>query len=269
MHIIGYIASIFIGIALGFIGGGGTILTVPVLVYIFSLDAVIATSYSLFIVGSTSTVAVFSQLRNGHVHFKSAIAFGVPSILAVFITRLFLLPLIPETLQFPYFSISKSLFLLLIFALLMIASAYRMIQPAVPDNPPNTGTTFNALPVLLQGFMVGTVTGLVGAGGGFLIVPALVLLTKVPIKQAIGTSLLIISVNSVIGFASFISVFPISDIQWQLLFSISALSIIGMFIGMALSKNIDGSRLKPVFGWFVLIMGVYILVRETVVKMYL
>ena len=129
MDIAGYIASVFIGIALGLIGGGGSILTVPVLVYLFHLDAVIATGYSLFIVGATSAVGSFSYFSKGLVNVKTAIVFGIPSIIAVYLTRAFIVPIIPqEIIQVGSFMLTKSILLMLMFALLMIAASYSMIK---------------------------------------------------------------------------------------------------------------------------------------------
>ncbi|WP_333575255.1 sulfite exporter TauE/SafE family protein [Sphingobacterium sp.] len=262
MDIAGYSASIFIGISLGLIGGGGSILTVPVLVYLFSLDAVLATAYSLFIVGSTSVVGSFSYFKKGLVNIKTAIVFGIPSIAAIFLTREYLLPAIPQDVfTIGSYTITKNMLLMLLFAILMIAASYSMIRK---DGQANDGAThkqqFNYFQILLQGIFIGVVTGLIGAGGGFLIIPALVNLLKLPMKTAVGTSLVIISINSLMGFLFSLSH---TSVQWGFLLSIASIAIIGILIGSYLSTKIKATKLKPAFGWFVLVMGIYIIVKET------
>jgi uncharacterized protein len=261
MEIIGYVASIFIGIALGLIGGGGSILTVPVLVYLFGIDAVIATGYSLFIVGLTSAVGSITYFKKGLVNIKTAIVFGIPSIIAVFMTRAYIVPAIPkEVFTIGDFLVTKSVLLLLLFAVLMIAASYSMIKKTVASAEDETATqTFNYPLILVEGAIVGVLTGLVGAGGGFLIIPALVILSKLPMKEAVGTSLVIIAAKSLIGFFGEGSE---TAVDWVFLSKISSFAIVGIFIGSALSKKIDGAKLKLAFGWFVLVMGIYIIVKE-------
>ena len=265
MEIIGYISSVIIGISLGLIGGGGSILTVPVLVYLFHVDAVLATAYSLFIVGLTSAVGSVSYFRKGLVNMRTAIIFGIPSIIAVFMTRAYIVPAIPdEVFAIGTFVVTKRFLLLVLFAVLMIVASYSMIKKQKEAKVENGGTQkFNYPLILLEGTVVGFITGLVGAGGGFLIIPALVLLSRLPMKEAVGTSLLIIAAKSLIGFMGESGETPVN---WTFLATISIFAIIGIFIGMALSRKIDGEKLKPAFGWFVLVMGAFIIVRETLMK---
>lgn len=261
MEIIGYAASILIGVSLGLIGGGGSILTVPVLVYLFGIDALLATEYSLFIVGMSSSVGSIAYFKKGLVNFKMALIFGLPSVISIFLTRIYLLPLIPdELLSIRGFTMTKNIFLLLIFAVLMILASYKMIKNQTSED--KDGNDFNNNKALLaagEGTIVGVLTGLVGAGGGFMIIPALVNLLKVPVKTAIGTSLVIISLNSLIGFSSSINHVKI---EWNLLLSITTIAVIGIIIGSQISKKIDGKKLKPAFGWFILVIGIYIITRE-------
>ena len=263
MEIAGYLSSIIIGVSLGLIGGGGSILTVPVLVYLFAVDAVAATAYSLFIVGLTSAVGSVSYFQKGLVNVKTAVIFGIPSIIAVFMTRAFIVPAIPSEL-FTVGNVvaTKSHMLMLLFAVIMIAASYSMIRKVKAKSPEPTGPQkFNYPLIVLEGVIVGLITGLVGAGGGFLIIPALVILSKLPMKEAVGTSLVIIAAKSLIGFLGEGSE---TVINWPFLATVSIFAIIGIFIGMSLSKRIDGEKLKPAFGWFVLVMGIFIILRETV-----
>ena len=269
MEIIGYIGAVLMGLSLGLIGGGGSILTVPILVYLFQVDAVLATAYSLFIVGFTSLIGSFSHMRLGNIHWRTAIVFGIPSIVAVFATRAWLVPALPD----PLFSlggaaVSKALGMLIFFALLMVAAAFSMIRkPAAKANQAQASTsnnlpppTFNYPLILAEGVVVGTITGLVGAGGGFLIIPALVLLAKLPMKQAVGTSLVIIAAKSLIGFTGDLRGDELID--WRFLGLFSTVAVAGILAGSMLSKRIPNEKLKPAFGWFVLAMGVYIIGRE-------
>lgn len=260
MEIIGYIASLVIGISLGLIGGGGSILTVPVLVYLFGVNPVEATAYSLFIVGLTSLVGVFPKYKSGEVDLKTAFIFGIPSIAAVYSTRAFIVPAIPEKLfSIGDFAVSKALMIMILFAVLMVFAAVSMIRNKKTKPEEAGAQKFNYPVIVLEGAVVGVLTGLVGAGGGFLIIPALVLLSKLPMKQAVGTSLLIIAAKSLIGFTGDIGKHPM---DWSLLLSVTGLAIAGIFIGNALSKKVSADGLKKGFGWFVLVMGCYIIVKE-------
>lgn len=263
MEIIGYLASALIGISLGLIGGGGSILTVPVLVYLFHVDALLATSYSLFIVGSTSLVGAARNYLQEQVDVKTALLFGVSSVITVFITRKFIVPSIPSEL----FSINgnvvtKQVLTLVLFAILMLAASISMIRGKKAD-PGSAVMDTPFFKLALYGIMIGLVTGFLGAGGGFLLIPALVLLLRLPMKQAIGTSLLIIAMNSLVGFAGDVGHY---DIDWPFLLLITAIAVVGIFIGISLAKKVPGSKLKKGFGWFVLIMGIYILVKELYIK---
>ena len=256
---IGFVAAVLIGITLGLIGGGGSILTVPVLVYLFGLNPFLATTYSLFIVGSTSLIGSISYFKQRFVNLNTVFGFGIPSIIAVLLTRAFILPAIPTVIgSLGAFQITKEVAMLLLFALVMILAASKMIRGKAPKK--QTSVEKNAFTKLIvRGSLVGAVTGLVGAGGGFLIIPALVLMSRLPMKEAIGTSLVIISINSAVGFLASMSQ---SIIDWKFLLTLTSFSILGIFLGIALSKRIEGAKLKPAFGWFVLVMGIYILLKE-------
>ncbi len=260
-QLFGYIGALFIGMVLGLIGGGGSILTVPILAYLFYINPVTATAYSLFVVGSTALVGTINNARKGLVDFKTGIVFAVPSFIAVYITRKFLVPAIPEQLfSIGKFQMTKNVGIMIFFALIMLLASFSMIK-----SKNNSGEVseeqakFNYPLIIIEGAVVGLLTGIVGAGGGFLIIPALVLMAKLPMKTAVATSLMIITAKSLIGFIGDIENLAI---DWPFLLSFTALSVIGIFAGMYMSNFIEGKKLKKGFGYFVLIMAVYILFKE-------
>jgi len=260
LEYLGYLSAILIGVSLGLIGSGGSILTVPVLVYLMIIDPVYATAYSLFIVGLTSLVGALFYFKKGLVNIRSAIIFSIPAFIAVFLTRFYLLPAIPnELFSIGDFVVSKRIFIMLLFAFLMFGAAISMIRKNKEDDLIND-QIFNYPLIFVEGFIVGILTGLVGAGGGFLIIPALVILAKIPMKTAVGTSLVIIAVKSLIGFLGDLSLNM--NIDWTILLGFSVFTIVGIFIGSHLSKFVSSKKLKPAFGWFVLIMSLYIIIKE-------
>ncbi|MFM8916470.1 MAG: sulfite exporter TauE/SafE family protein [Bacteroidota bacterium] len=262
MEIIGYIGAILIGLSLGLIGGGGSILTLPILVYLFKLDPVLSTAYSLFIVGLTSLVGSISHMRMGNIDFRTAVVFGSPSILSVYLTRLYLVPAIPDHLFTLWgFEITKPLGLLLLFAIIMLMASYSMIRKTKSDlSRSKKGYKYHL--IFLEGIVVGILTGLVGAGGGFMIIPALVLFAGLEMKKAVGTSLIIIATKALIGFTGDLQ--GSMEIDWNFLLIFSAIAVLGIILGSLLSKRISNEKLKPAFGWFVLVMGIYIIIRETI-----
>lgn len=266
MDILGYVLAVMVGISLGLIGSGGSILTVPVLVYIMGVNPVLATAYSLFIVGSTALVGGVQNALQKKVDFKTVLIFGIPSIAAVYATRMWLLPFIPKELfTIGSLVITKSIALMLLFAVVMILASVSMIKPGKnKQQEEDTIRDYNYPMILLEGTVVGLLTGLVGAGGGFLIIPALVLLARMPMKLAVGTSLFIIAAKSLIGFIGDLQ--GNETIDWKLLGIFTAFAVAGIFIGILLSKKIPGQKLKKGFGWFVLVMGIYIIVKELFFK---
>lgn len=260
MEIIGYIGAVLMGTSLGLIGGGGSILTVPILVYLFGIPAELSTAYSLFIVGLTSLFGSFTHMKMGNIHWKTALVFGIPSIISVYLTRHFVVPAIPDILLTSPFPLNKDMGILILFAVIMVLASYSMIKKGKPQTQSEGETvSYNYPLILVEGAIVGFVTGLVGAGGGFLIIPALVLLAKLPMKQAVGTSLVIIASKSLLGFLGDLGRGQIID--WTFLMGFSAIAVVGIFLGAFLSKKISGDKLKPAFGWFVLVMGIYIIVK--------
>lgn len=262
MVITGYIASVLIGLSLGLIGGGGSILTVPVLVYLFGVNPTVATSYSLFIVGSTSLVGAVRKYMIGDVNIKTALLFGITSIATVLLTRRFVVPAIPENIAtIGSVVITKSALTMILFAVLMLMASLSMIRGRKEES--GKAPDHNIPALVMYGIGIGIVTGFLGAGGGFLLIPALVFFVGLDMKTAVGTSLTIIAMNSLIGFTGDLGIMPI---EWPLLLTVTAISIGGIFVGIALSKKIPGAKLKKGFGWFVLIMGIYILIRETLLR---
>jgi uncharacterized protein len=263
MIIVSFLIAAVIGIMLGLVGGGGSILTVPVLVYVSKIDPVQATAYSLFIVGATSLVGGIDYYKRKLVDVKTAVFFSIPSLLAVYLTRLLIVPAIPDViLTVSQFAVTRSLFIMVLFALLMLAAAYSMITSDcdVEWEAQTATRTFNYPLILMEGAVVGMFTGLVGAGGGFLIIPALVVLAKVPMKTAVGTSLVIIAVKSLIGFTGDIQAGLVVD--WKFLLLFTAITIGGIFAGGYFSRMVDPCRLRRGFGWFVIVMAVIILIKE-------
>lgn len=262
VELLGYLGAIIIGLVLGLIGGGGSILTVPLLVYLVGIEPVLATAYSLFIVGSTALVGAIRNAQKGMVDFKTAIIFAIPAFIAVYSTRKYLVPAIPsELFSIGDFLITKDIAIMLFFAIIMLLASVSMIRNKRAEPNENAAISYNYPLIIVEGVLVGVLTGIVGAGGGFLIIPALVLLAKLPMKKAVATSLLIIAIKSLIGFIGDVENL---EIHWYFLGVFSVLSIVGIFVGIWLNKFIDGKKLKKGFGWFVLLMAIYILLKETV-----
>ncbi|MET0242462.1 MAG: sulfite exporter TauE/SafE family protein [Flavitalea sp.] len=270
MEIAAYFIAVIIGISLGLIGGGGSILTVPVLVYMLHVDPLVATTYSLFIVGITSLAGGARAYTRKLVDFRAVSLFGIPSILAIFVARHFILPAIPDYIfSIGNITVTKGVMLMVVFAVLMFLASLSMIrkekavleEDAAQIAVPIHHKTEPNLWLILPGLAIGLLTGLLGAGGGFLIIPTLVLIIRIPMKTAVGTSLIIVAINSVFGF-----VFSLNQhyLDWPLLLIFTILAIGGIFIGTKLSEKISGETLRTGFGWFVLVMGIYIFLRELI-----
>jgi uncharacterized protein len=261
-HVAGFGASIIIGVSLGLIGGGGSILTLPVLVYLLGINPLLSTAYSLFVVGTTSLVGSVNYMRLKQINYKAAVVFSIPSLLTVYLTRKFIVPVIPDPVfSTDTFSLSKNVAIMVFFALIMLAASISMIRDKKAEAKQTDGAVqFNLPLIALEGMLVGLLTGIVGAGGGFLIIPALVLLARLPMKTAVGTSLLIIAVKSLAGFVGDLSNMAV---DWPFLLEFTALSVAGIFVGTYLARFIPSQKLKVAFGYFVLVMGIYIIAKET------
>lgn len=258
---LGFLGAFIIGIILGLIGGGGSILTVPVLVYLLSKDPVIATAYSLFVVGTASMVGAIQNMQKNLVDFKTATIFSIPAFITVYLTRKYVVPAIPDNIfTIAHFEVTKNIGIMLFFALIMILAAFSMIKNKKTTTETESEKIIYNYPLIIaEGLIVGFLTGIVGAGGGFLIIPALVILAKLPMKKAVATSLLIIAIKSLIGFVGDIQNL---EIEWTFLSIFTGFSILGIFIGVWLNKFVNGKKLKKSFGWFVLVMSIYIIFKE-------
>ncbi|MCO6460849.1 MAG: sulfite exporter TauE/SafE family protein [Saprospiraceae bacterium] len=264
--IMGYLGALLMGISLGAIGGGGSIFSVPILVYLFGVNPVIATGYSLFVVGTTSLSGSLSHIRNGNINWRAVFFFGIPSITSVFITRTLIVPNIPNPVfAETIFEVAKPRFFLLIFAFFMLAAAFAMTRKKKVKSDSDKGTNF--LKLTSAGFFEGALTGLVGAGGGFLIIPILVLLGKVEMKKAIGSSLVIIAVKSLMGFMG--DMHNDVRIEWNLLIPFTLVAIVGIIFGSAIANKMPNEKLKPLFGYFIFIMALIILFKELFLKYFI
>lgn len=266
MIILGYIFFLLIGLTLGLIGGGGSILGVPVLVYIMSYSAEEATAYSLFIVGLTSLIGAIAYLRKGEISGEALIQFAIASLVTVFCMRRFVIPSIPAHFSLFGIATSKHTIIMLTFSILVVFSAMSMIRKRKSNRVSQAKwdefakSPFGVPFVILLGVTVGVITGFVGAGGGFIIVPVLIFFVRLNFKKAIGTSLCIIALNSIIGFTGNLGNL---EIDWTFLLSVSAVAIAGILIGSQLAGKISQQKLKPAFGWFTLLVGVFVLLKET------
>ncbi len=258
---LGYGLAVVVGLVIGLAGGGGSILTVPIFVYAFGISPVLATTYSLFVVGSTSLVGSVTHIWHGRVDGRVTLAFALPSFVSVYLARRFILPNLPDPIfrVGDAFVLAKNDALLYFFAIVMVLAARAMIRTDRPeageaaDGRPRYGT------LALDGLAVGLLTGTIGAGGGFLIVPMLVLLAGLPVQRAVATSVLIIAVNSTVGFLGDVNR---AQLDWLFLLPFTGLSILGIFAGLCLSKFVPPAQLKRSFGWFVLVIAVFMLLKE-------
>ena len=264
LEVFGYISALVIGISLGLIGGGGSILAVPVLAYLFSVNEKVATAYSLFIVGASALVGGVKQHLKGYVDWKTAVVFGLPAIIGVTAVRHYVVPALPDILfNIGDFEFTRRMAMFGLFAVLMIPAAFSMLKGR-KEKEQKGEVKYNYPLILAEGLIVGAITGMIGAGGGFLIIPALVILANVEMKVAVGTSLIIIAFKSLLGF--FLGDALTMEIDWLFLSIFTGISFVGIFIGSYLSNFIDGNKLKKGFGYFIFVMAIFIFYMEFFVK---
>ncbi|MBO73878.1 MAG: hypothetical protein CMD33_01245 [Flavobacteriales bacterium] len=263
MEILGYSLAIAIGVSLGLIGGGGSVLAVPVLAYLFGMDEKVATACSLFVVGTAALVGGLQQHRQGNVDWRTAMVFGLPAIAGVWTVRHFVVPALPHVLfTVGDLELTRRMGMFGLFAVLMLWAAWTMLSNH--QHKGGSGDVNYNYPLILgEGLVVGALTGIVGAGGGFLIIPALVVLANLEIKKAIGTSLIIIALKSQLGF--FLADAMTASINWLFLAQFTGLAVVGIFAGTYLGRFIDGARLKRGFGYFVLALAFFIFTIEFII----
>ena len=260
-EIFGYLAFILVGITLGLIGGGGSILTVPILVYLFRLPADISTSYSLFLVGLSAVFAAIGYHKQNLIDYKIGAYFAVPAFIGVFLVRKFLMPSIPSEFTLFDFHITKDQLILTVFAALMLLASVSMIKGRTADTEGISTKNPNLIIVFAEGLFVGGITGFVGAGGGFLIIPALIFFAGLKVKVAVGTSLAIIAVKSLLGLMGDLGQI---SIDWAFLIGVGFISSIGVYGGLWINRRIEAKSLKKVFGYFVLVMGLAIISKQVI-----
>lgn len=255
-----YLSALVVGFVMGLLGGGGSILTIPIFVYVFGIEPLLATAYSLFVVGSAATVGTFKNFQQKTIHLRTGLLFGVPSLIGTYVTRRYILPNLPDTLcTIGTLTISLDLFIMILLASMMLIASISMIfrNSNVQVNEETDNSKANVTVVL--GLIIGLLTGFVGAGGGFIIIPALIFLTRLPVKVAIGTSLFIIMMKSFVGFLGDLQT---TTMDWQFLIIFSILAAIGILIGILVAKRTKAKNLKVIFGWFILLVGVFIIFKE-------
>ncbi|MDB2322068.1 sulfite exporter TauE/SafE family protein [Flavobacteriaceae bacterium] len=259
--ILGYLGALLVGITLGLIGSGGSILSLPIFVYLFGLNPIIASAYSLFTVGITSLIGSIKNIKYKLIDINTVLYFSLSASLSVYITRKYLIELIPdEIISIGNLIITKEKFLMLFFSLLIYFAGIAMINKRIDERQNlRRKSKYDKVLILVEGAVVGVVTGLVGAGGGFIIIPVLVLFSKLNMKNAIATSLIIISIKSLIGFIGDIEN---HSIDWEFLITFSLISILGIYIGQAIGLKIDGSRLKKGFGYFIIVVASCVILKE-------
>ena len=263
IELLGFIGAFFVGLILGLIGSGGSILSVPILVYLFGINPITATAYSLFVVGATSLIGSIKNIRDKLINYKSTLLFSLSAVITVYITRRYLINIMPEIIiNTELIYLRKDKLIILLFALLMLVAGFLMIKrtPKTIVNLKQTKTIApNKMLIFAEGSLIGFLTGLIGAGGGFIIIPILVILSDLRMKVAVATSLVIISLKSLIGFIGDIQNI---EIEWKFLLIFTLISVIGIFIGQLFSKNIEEKKLKKVFGLFIIFIGLIMLFSE-------
>lgn len=261
LEIIGYFLALFVGLVIGTLGGGGSILAVPILVVFFQMEPQNATVYSLFIVGVTSLFGAIQHFKSKLIHPKNALLFGIPAVISISLTRLLIVSMIPQKIHLGETIVfEKNTFIMSLFAILMILASIPMIrgQKEHPSTKKNRPTV-----LVIFGILIGFISGLVGAGGGFMIIPSLSIFMRVPIKNAIATSIVIIAINSLSGFSAELFK-PNLQLNWIILLGFTLIATAGLIIGLRLNNKIQAANLKKGFGIFVLLIGISILITEIV-----
>lgn len=263
--ILGYIGAILTGLVLGLLGGGGAAVSIPILVYAFNVPPSLATGYSLLIVGFTALLGTVQNLRQGLVRYKALVRCGLPALISIYIMRRFLIHSIPATFFTLYgFKLTKDTFILLLLAFFMAMVARNMISAAKPDKKEVKQTPY--ISVLFQSIFIGLFTGMVGAGGGFLLIPLLLASEPMEFRNATATSLTLVTLNSFIGFAGDVQSNIV--INWPFLLSFLGCSIAGVIIGIRIAHRIDNKKLRQIFGYAMMGIAIFIVIKELLVKLF-
>jgi len=260
--ILGYIGAFLTGFVLALLGGGGALFSIPVLVYFFHIPASVATGYSLFLVGITATYGAIQNIRKQLIDYNAILHYGVPSTITVYCMRRFVMPALPNVLlTIGGFTLDKNHFILFLLVLVMFIAGYKMITAKETTEQTDKGSGIESLKLSLYAIVVGSFLGIVGAGGGFLMIPALVLFAHIPMRKAIGTSLVLVAANSFIGFLGDIhSNAHQMNVVFLLLFS--GFSIAGVIAGNYMHRFVKSNQMKKYFGWFIVLVAVLMLVKE-------
>ncbi|HAT1880077.1 TPA: sulfite exporter TauE/SafE family protein [Legionella pneumophila] len=260
MVLLGYSLALLMGLILGMIGAGGSILTMPILVYLLGVTPMVATGYSLMVAGSAAFLGAISYWRQKQIYLKAALIFAIPAMITVFLTRAYLVSHLPDSI----IGVSLDHFIMILFSFLMIiASSFLFMPLAIPSS--NSSQNWNIKQyskAITSSICVGIISGLVGAGGGFLIVPALMAFFDLQVKEAIGTSLAIIAINALAGINGDIASGVVFDWSFLILFTILTLS--GLIFGISIGSKLQDRRLKTLFSLFALLIGITIFVKEII-----
>lgn len=260
IEIFGYLGALLVGLVLGLMGSGGSLIAIPIFTYLFHISPITTTAYSLFVVGTSSTIGALRNWEKGLVDFKIAIVFAIPAFIAVYVVRKYILPIIPMEIVTIYdVAVTKDMAIMVFLALIMLLCSLSMIRTKKSLLDHKRLNRYNYPLIVLQGILIGLFTGVVGIGGGFLIIPTLVLLVKLPMKKAVATSLFIIALKSLIGFLGHLGNL---EINWDFLLRFTAISTLGIFLGIYFSSFIKGEKLKTYFGWLLLILSIGIFYKE-------
>lgn len=263
IEVLGYLGALAIGLVLGLMGSGGSIMAVPIFAYLFQISPITTTAYSLFVVGTSASVGTLKNFNKGLIDFRMALVLAIPAFITVYVTRKFLIPVIPEELiSIGSFILTRNMGIMLLFAVLMLVASISMLRKKGRPIIGNLTSQYKYPIIVCGGMIIGMLTGIVGIGGGFLIIPALVLLVKLPMKKAVATSLFIIALKSLIGFTGDLGNL---EINWSFLLVFTLIAVLGILFGIYLSTFIKSEKLKRSFGWFVLIMAIGIFYKEVLV----
>lgn len=256
MVLLGYASALLMGLLLGLLGGGGSIFGVPILVYFFGLSPAVATGYALCVVGLTAFSGAFLYMRKGALDLRVLLRFAGPALPMVWFVRGYVVPSMPDV----FWGVRKDTFLLVFFACVMMLSAYMMLRKKhITEKSEVVEASW--LRMFLASVSVGALTGFAGAGGGFLITPALLAFFNLPMHRAVATSLGVIACNAGIGFVA--DLYAGLAVDLRFLAGFLTVTLLGMALGVRINPHVSVARLKALFGWIAFSVGFFMLVRET------